>query len=368
MGAWKICVYAICKNEAKFVRRWMESMSEADVIVVLDTGSEDETVERLRSLGAQVTQEAIVPWRFDTARNRALSLVPEDVDVCVSTDLDEVFRPGWRAALEAAWTPGAGRGRYRYTWNFNPDGSEGVVFWADKIHARHGFHWRNPVHEVLAYELSGGYETVNIEGMQLDHHADDSKSRAQYLPLLELSVRERPEDDRGMHYLGREYMFHGRWRECIQTLKRHLELPTATWADERAASMRFIARAYKALGEAEEAEKWLLRAAAEAPHLREAWVELAMMMYHRRDWDGTAYFALRAIRIAERPKTYICEASAWGSLPYDLASLALFETGRTRLAAEMIDAAIERAPNDERLANNRRLMYAALEKTDRAQA
>lgn len=33
----KIIVYAICKNESKFVNRWMDSMTEADAVVVLDT-------------------------------------------------------------------------------------------------------------------------------------------------------------------------------------------------------------------------------------------------------------------------------------------------------------------------------------------
>ena len=52
MGNYHVCVYAICKNEAKFARRWMDSMSEADHIVVLDTGSTDGTPQLLRSLGA----------------------------------------------------------------------------------------------------------------------------------------------------------------------------------------------------------------------------------------------------------------------------------------------------------------------------
>ena len=38
MGNYRVCVYAICKNEAKFARRWMDSMSEADHIVVLENG------------------------------------------------------------------------------------------------------------------------------------------------------------------------------------------------------------------------------------------------------------------------------------------------------------------------------------------
>ena len=44
----KICVYAISKNESNFVDRWVESMSEADDIYVLDTGSIDDTVEKLK--------------------------------------------------------------------------------------------------------------------------------------------------------------------------------------------------------------------------------------------------------------------------------------------------------------------------------
>ena len=44
----KICVYAISKNESKFGDRWVESKSEADDIYVLDTGSIDDTVEKLK--------------------------------------------------------------------------------------------------------------------------------------------------------------------------------------------------------------------------------------------------------------------------------------------------------------------------------
>ena len=105
----KVSVYAICKNESRFVGRWMDSMSEADGVYVLDTGSEDDTAALLRARGASVECEVISPWRFDAARNRALELVPEDTDICVSTDLDEFFHPGWRALLEAAWTPGTTR-------------------------------------------------------------------------------------------------------------------------------------------------------------------------------------------------------------------------------------------------------------------
>ena len=107
-----------------------------------------------------------------------------------------MLHPGWRATLERAWQPGAGQATYRYTWSFNPDGSEGVVFWYEKAHARYGYQWIHPVHEVLKWVGEGvPGPTVTVEGMQLDHHPDPTKSRGQYLPLLELSVEEEHIDD-----------------------------------------------------------------------------------------------------------------------------------------------------------------------------
>ena len=353
----KIVVYAIAKNESSFVDRWMDFMSEADQVVVLDTGSDDGTAERLQARGAQVTVERIAPWRFDQARNRSLELVPEDTDVCVCTDLDEVFHPGWRSALEGFWTPETRQASYRYTWSFQPDGSEGVVFWQEKIHARRGFRWVHPVHEVLEWVGEGERgPMVSVQGIQLDHHPDPQKSRGQYLPLLELSVAEDPEDDRNLHYLGREYLYYGRWDDCIRTLTRHLALPSAVWRDERAASMRYIARAHARKGERDEARDWYLRAAAEAPHLREPWTDLAMLLYEDQEWEGVLYATACALKIRERPRTYICEAEAWGSLPHDLRCQAYYHTGRLPQALEEARLALAAAPSDPRLAGNAALL------------
>ncbi|MCI8914003.1 MAG: glycosyltransferase [Lawsonibacter sp.] len=364
MGIYKICVYAISKNEEPFVDRWMDSMSEADEVVVLDTGSEDGTVEKLRARGARVVAESISPWRFDTARNRSLELVPEDVDICVCTDLDEVFRPGWREVLERVWVPGAGQATYRYTWSFNADGSEGVVFWYEKIHARHGYQWVHPVHEVLKWTGEGRPgPVVTAEEVQLDHHPDPLKSRGQYLPLLEESVREEPEDDRNVHYLGREYMYRGRWDDCIRTLKGHLEMPTAVWRDERAASMRYIAKSYWEKGEAAQARNWYLRAITEAPHLREPYTDLAQMLYQQKEWEGVLYFTSCALAITVRPRSYICEAAAWGSLPHDLRAIAYYNVNAYAQAAVEGKKALELEPGNERLKRNLELMeHAAQER------
>ena len=244
---YKICVYAIAKNEEKFVDRWFNSVKEADYIYVLDTGSTDNTVDKLKELGVVVDQKIIDPWRFDVARNEALKMVKDDVDICVSIDLDEVLLPGWKDELGKIWDENVTRLHYTYNWSLDDNNRPIISFYSDKIHKRNCYEWIHPVHEVLNYIGDSKEIIKTTNNITINHFPDKNKSRSGYLPLLELSVEENPTDDRNMHYLGREYMFYERWNDCIDTLIKHLNLKTATWKDERSASMRFIARSYKKL-------------------------------------------------------------------------------------------------------------------------
>ena len=151
MNKYKVCVYGICKNEEKFVKRWYESMKEADAIFVLDTGSTDNTVKLLKEFGVNVRTSKIEPWRFDVARNKSLDLIPDDYDICVCTDLDEVFEKGWRKYLEDSWVGSTSRARYNYNWSLDDNNRPLVNFYTDKIHQRKNYKWTHPVHEVLTF-------------------------------------------------------------------------------------------------------------------------------------------------------------------------------------------------------------------------
>lgn len=359
MNKYKICVYAICKNEEKFVDRWVDSMQEADKICVLDTGSTDNTVEKLKKRGVDVKVRKIEPWRFDVARNESLEMVPIDYDICVCTDLDEVFESGWRKVLEKLWQQDTTRLRYNYNWSFNNQGNPAVNFYIEKIHTRHNYKWTHPVHEILTY-LNGEEHSITTDEITLNHYPDSSKSRSSYLPLLELSVKENPEDDRNMHYLGREYMFYGKWNKCIDTLIKHLNLKSATWKDERSASMRFIARSYTNLNRYDEAKMWLDKAIKETPYLRDPYVERALLEYRLSNYNEIIYYCNEALKIQNHEKTYINEMFSWNNTIYDLLSLAYYYTGDIKSALKNINIAIEMNPTDERLQKNKRIIIEKL--------
>lgn len=364
MNKYKVCVYAISKNEEKFVDRWVNSMKEADEIYVLDTGSSDDTVKLLKDLGVHVTTEIINPWRFDVARNKSLDLVDKDADICICTDLDEVLESGWRKKLENIWDDKTTRLAYNYNWNLDEHGNPLVNFYIEKIHNRFDYKWTHPVHEVLTYIGSGFEVKKTTDEITVNHYPDDTKSRSSYLPLLELSVKEDPDDDRNMHYLGREYMYYGKWNEAIDTLIKHLNLPRSTWKDERCASMRFIARCYKNLNRVEEARMWLDKAILEAPYLRDPYVEMALLEYEEKNWKKVELYSLKALEISNHQKNYINEVFSWDHTVYDLLSLSYFYQNKFKKSLDYIDKAISMNPKDERLLNNKKIIEAKVkEKT-----
>ena len=340
----KIAVYTITKNEEQFITRWAESAAKADYRVVVDTGSTDNTVEVAQAAGCIVHQITVSPWRFDDARNASLALLPSDADWCIALDADEVLVPGWRSYMD--YIPdGVTRPRYRYTWSWNEDGTPGLVYMGDKIHSRNGYRWMHPVHEVLT--PTGQTEVHYQVGLEIHHHPDSTKSRGQYLPLLEQAVKERPWDDRNAHYLAREYYYRGMTDLAVAEFKRHLALETAKWPAERARSMRYLAELLP-----EERFSWLMKALSEDQNRRETWVDLAKFWYEQERWPECFAACQRALSFQERTFDYLTEAEAWGYLPYDYAAISAYHMGMDDTARVLGQKAIELNPTDPRLQEN----------------
>lgn len=207
----KICVYAICKNESKFIDRWVESLEkEADCVVVLDTGSTDDSVEKLKTYEPFVTVQQFDyikkfgHFRFDQARNDSMKLIPFDTDICVILDLDHVPRPGWGNILREKFKEG-----YNLVTGYIVDHSEGgeLPQWRSKnVHSNSPkWTWENIIHEgIVYYGDKNEIREVFCEDFIIDHYPDENKDRSMYRELLEYAFQQEPTNPHYGIYLGVE--------------------------------------------------------------------------------------------------------------------------------------------------------------------
>ena len=344
----KVAIYSICKNEEKFVARWALSAKNADLILLADTGSTDNTCEiaKLQDLNIKLINIKVDPWRFDVARNLSLDAIPTDYDYCIALDVDEIILPGWRKELERImmFENKTTRPLYKYVYSWNNNGIENLThFYGCKIHTRQNYVWMYPVHETLKCT---NIETRNICNIEI-HHSDLTKKHGNYIELLALGVKENPNDDRCAYYYARELYSIGKNNDAIVEFKRHLNLPNSTWRAERAYSMLYLADL-----EPQEKETWLLRACAETPDRREPWVKLSAYYYSIPNWEGCLWASKKSIQIKDKPLEYLCEDYAWGYAPYDYAALSSYYMKLYSEALQYGKEALQLCNDNQRLIKN----------------
>lgn len=99
----------ITKNAADTLRRCLESVRWADEIIVVDSGSSDDTAAICRELGAKLTITGDWPG-FGPQKNRALDLARGEW--IISLDADEWLTPGLRDEIERALAAPDARAAY----------------------------------------------------------------------------------------------------------------------------------------------------------------------------------------------------------------------------------------------------------------
>lgn len=337
----KIAVYSIALNEIKHVERYAAACKDADYIIVADTGSTDGTQEALRKLGVTVYDITVNPWRFDMARNAALSLVPQDADVCLILDLDEVPEPKFFEKVRKSWKPDANLGWISMKTDDNK--------WErDRLHSRKGWTWKYPCHEVNIWYGEGEAKDCDVRSAVIEHLPDNGKSRGQYLGLLEMAVKEFPTDPRMWTYMCREYYFYHKWEDAIRAAEEQLK--HNGWDVEQAAVCRWAGESAHQLGQ--DATQWYDKGAQILPREGEPWYGVAIDAYRREDWQKCLD---ACINVLERPRSvhYCYESAVWDWKAYDLASISAYNLKHIDEAITFAVHAVKgNGPETERIQRN----------------
>jgi glycosyltransferase involved in cell wall biosynthesis len=293
----KIAVYTIALNEEEFVERWYNSVKDADYILIADTGSTDRTVEIAKSLGINVFNISIKPFRFDDARNAALSLIPDDIDMCVSLDMDEVISEGWREELEKM----TGN---QITYVFNNDHAE-YSFVNNRIHSRHGYRWKFLMHEGIVQDRTlPDIQFCNM--IEVTHIPNRDKPRNQYLDLIKAALDENPTIARYYKYYTDALVSMKRFEEAEEYYLKMLEIPGFSNSDS-AHVYRILSRIIP-----EKFGEYILCCLGEVPDRREPYYYIAKWYGEQERWEECFVWCEKALQVTQITVDIFKDNDAWG--------------------------------------------------------
>lgn len=312
-------IYTIAKNEAHNVDAFMSAANGAPVYV-LDTGSTDNTVDLLKASGANVKQQTITPWRFDVARNIALDMVPKNIDVCVSLDMDEVIEEGWQQKLKDQWRGNIGNYMYVASWQDKEKTVPSVISPRTRIHARHGFEWHRKIHEVIR-PLPTTTEVRCDTDIWVKHYQDDKQRH--YSKALDEVIEENPMDFDARLQRGGEMYQKQEWHKAIidyMFYVRHLaDDYTPIMRHRKAMTWVALAYCFHKIGNNDMMFRSFLFAIAEDPNCREAWTNIANVLSQTGNIPLAYGAAMTASNIKKAPE-YACKDNfVWGDFPKNLA-------------------------------------------------
>ena len=358
----KICVYAICKNELKFVDKWLDNMSEADYIVVLDTGSTDGTYEKLKEdpRVTKVVKKQIKPWRFDVARNESMKLAPEDADFLVCTDFDELFHAGWakevRETIENYSDQGLSRILYNYAWSHDQAGNPTDIFKYDKIHTR-DYHWVFPVHEVLS-PIEDDFKEVAADisdTVMLEHFRDLSKPRAYYFDLLKLACEENPNDSHTRMLLAREYLLNNDHDNALAEYLNVAEMPDIDDENKHLVLIETLGR-IASLYITKDEYNHAIWYATEFLRADSSYREPYFIMAEIYNAMGLYKLAIKTVEAgidsSVRHYSWVERANTWTTWSDDILAVSYAGLGQVDEAISHTEACLEHYPNDVRLLQN----------------
>ncbi len=199
-----------------------------------------------------------------------------------------------------------------------------------RFYDRTRYHWEGRVHE---HPISSSRADTTVvsrkrcdrSALVVRHHRDETKPRP-YLAGLALQVMQYPEKARWWHYLGRELFYHRCYESAIAALEQHVSMP-GVWSAESSQSLCFMGQSLEALGQDDDAKKVYRRALTVDPTRREPLLRLAAMCCRLGEFDVAAQCATQSLAIPHT-SAYPELAANYTWIPHSLLYWSLFWLGR----------------------------------------
>jgi glycosyltransferase involved in cell wall biosynthesis len=238
-------VVMIVKNESVNIRDCLMSVQGADEIVVVDTGSDDNTIDLCEALGATVYEDK---WRDDFSYSRNVAFKKSTADYMLVIDADEILRTPIKQIkklINEYWFR-------KYFGAFFTIQMKFEIFESPRLFKNvPEIYYINPAHNVptwrgdadeLVKRLYRSNFTIE-SGYSEAHKLDPDRT----FRILTKNYEKKPEDSRTIYYLAREYLNRKDVKEATKLFEKYKRLKfdqVDLWDNELADVLYLLALCY----------------------------------------------------------------------------------------------------------------------------
>lgn len=258
----KIIGCLIVKNESACLAKCLDSIKGVDNLYIVDTGSEDDTVEIAKRYTENVYTDFTWCDDFAKARNHVLNKVKEENAYILSIDADEYLHDF--NALKEAVIEANKQGALAVDCKLYAENNGQMHYFPRLFKKSPQVWWEGAVHNHISVlpkrignvEITYGYSPAHLK----------DPDRAMRILKKE---SEKPDcSPRIIFYLGREYWYRRIYQDCVTTMNRYIE--KSQFLAEKADALLITSRCYWAMGMGDKARESCMQAIIINPNFKEA--------------------------------------------------------------------------------------------------
>jgi len=353
----------IVKNEEEVLDRCLKSFigdgTIFDEVVVVDTGSADNTKQIAKKYGCKIYDFKWVQ-DFAAARNFAFSKV--STQWILWTDADDVLLEKDFLKLKI-FKPSLTKDLYLLPYDYAQDerGQTLSTLYRERIVKNDPkLKWKYPIHECISLLPDISIEQIDITITHKRTNAGFSADLNRNIKMLELAI-DKPEykgDARLQYYLAKECYDAGLFERAARELEKFIAMNSG-WIEDVICAQQKLAESYRCSGKPDLAKKAAFRAIEMDYRWAEPYYILASAAMDTQDWHQAIHWfeqcrrPIPPVLSPTRPDFY-----TW--LPNLQLCVCYNAVGNIRLAYERNEEALKYKPNDARMLNNKKILHNAL--------
>lgn len=346
-----ISLCMIVKNEEDVIARCLNSVKDiGDELIVVDTGSSDNTKEIIKSYGAKVFDFKWID-DFSEARNFAFSKATKEYilwldadDVILKEDIDKFKQ------LKQNLDNNVDVVMMKYNVGFDENGNITLSYFRERLSKRiKDYKWREPVHEYLEI---GGY-IINSD-ICITHKKEHPAVQGRNLLIYKNNISKGIElSPRGLFYYARELYHNEKYDEAIEYFSKFLDSEKG-WVEDNISACFDLSICYNIKNDKKSMLKTLLRSFEYDNPRAEICCQLGNYYFERSDYVRAIFWYKIASELKEPTESWgFISHDYWGYIPCIQLCVCYDRLGNREEAIKYNNKAAEYKPNAPAVAYNR---------------